>query len=170
MENQRVVKELLKLGYIDVLTYKNESLYLVNQEISLSSESLFFVDAGYKVKDSYIFPLSSPIHEIKGILLLNKYEYKEIISSSLASKFDVKIENDEKKEIIIRRQYGMRKILKSEFDSTRYILRKGFPDFPSCPYGHTFKMLGYDMQTETYVRLVSSILKNKTLNTFKYKE
>jgi hypothetical protein len=29
-------------------------------------------------------------------------------------------------------------------DTNRYVLRRGFPDFPSCPYGVEFSMLGYD--------------------------
>ena len=63
----------------------------------------------------------------------------------------------------------MRKILKSEFDSNRYILKIGFRDFPTCPYGNTFKMLGYDVETKEYVRLASAILKKKILNRVTYK-
>jgi len=67
------------------------------------------------------------------------------------------------KENSVHTQYGMRKIHKSEFDPRRYILRKGFPDFPACPYGHTFKMLGYDKEKKEYVRLTASILKASNL-------
>ena len=73
------------------------------------------------------------------------------------------------KENSVHTQYGMRKIHKSEFDPRRYILRKGFPDFPACPYGHTFKMLGYDKETKEYVRLTASILKASNLEKTTYK-
>jgi hypothetical protein len=45
-------------------------------------------------------------------------------------------------------KYGVPKVFKSEFneDPDRYVLRKGFPDFPECPYGESFSMLGYDTQ------------------------
>ena len=160
---------LKTLGYTDVLTYKDELLYLSNSEKILCATSLFFVDAGYRVDDIYIFALSSPLHEIKGMVLLSSNEYQKLMVSSLASKFMITIEN-KPNEVLIRRQYGMRKIVKNEFDSSRYILRKGFPDFPACPYGHTFKMLGYDMQKKIYVRLASAILKNSSLETIEYKE
>ena len=161
-------KILEKLGYIDILTYKNELLYLSNDEKTLCASSLFFIDAGYRLNNIYIFALTSPIHEIKGMVLLSSCEYKDLMDSSLASKFEIFIDNNPL-EVVIRRQYGMKKILKNEFDSSRYILRKGFPDFPACPYGHTFKMLGYDMQTKTYVRLAPAILKEHSLQTIEYK-
>ena len=160
---------LKNLGYIDILSYKDELLYLNNSEKTLCASSVFFIDAGYSVNDVYMFALSAPLYDIKGVVLLNKNDYKKLMLSSLASKFEIAIE-DEPNKVVIRKQYGMRKILKEEFDSQRYILRKGFPDFPSCPYGHTFKMLGYDMQEKTYVRLASAILKNSSLDTIKYKE
>ena len=160
---------LKKLGYIDVFTYKNELFYLSNSETILCASSLFFIDSGYRLNDVYIFALSAPLYEIKGIVLLNKNEYKEIMHSILASKFKIVLE-DESNNVVIRRQYGMRKILKEEFDFKRYILRKGFPNFPTCPYGHSFKMLGYDMQTKTYVRLAPAILKEHSLQTIEYKE
>lgn len=164
-----LIKELFKLGYNDILTYKSEYLYSINNYIKLSSDSLFFIDAGYKVNGVYLFPLSSPMHSIKGIVLLNEDEHSQLMASSLASKFEIEI-IEQPKEVIIKRQYGMRKILQSEFDATRYVLRKGYPDFPSCPYGHTFKMLGYDTETKTYVRLAPRILKDKQLKTLEYKD
>jgi len=163
------LNDMLKtLEYTDVLTYKDELLYLNNSEKTLYTTSLFFVDAGYSVNNIYMFALSAPLYDIKGIVLLNENEYKKLMRSSLTSKFEITIEN-KPNEVVIRRQYGMRKILKEEFDSQRYILRKGFPDFPACPYGHTFKMLGYDMQTKTYVRLAPAILKEHSLQTIEYK-
>jgi hypothetical protein len=43
-------------------------------------------------------------------------------------------------------KHGLRKVYKSEFDRDpeRYVLRQGFPDFPACPFGGAFSILGFD--------------------------
>ena len=163
------VQALEKLGYSDILTYKEDKLHLISKKKSLDAHSLFFVDGGYSLNNIYIFAISSPINKIKGLLLLSYNEYRELMDSSLSKKFTLLIEENPK-EVVIRRQYGMRKVLKEEFDPKRYVLKKGFPDFPACPYGHTFKMLGYDKQTKTYVRLAPAILRDKSLKILEYKE
>lgn len=62
------------------------------------------------------------------------------------------------------------RVHKSTFDedTSRYVLRKGFPDFPSCPFGGSFSMLGYDTKQDKYVWLSKSIIKNKDLNVVHY--
>jgi hypothetical protein len=42
----------------------------------------------------------------------------------------------------------MPKIYKSDFNDEpeRFVLRKEFPDFPPCPFGQSFLMLGYDKE------------------------
>lgn len=67
-------------------------------------------------------------------------------------------------------KYGVQKVYKAEFneDPDRYVLRKGFPDFPECPYGESFSMLGYDTHDKRYVWLVTSILKDERLHTDTY--
>ena len=164
-----VIRELLTFGYVDSITYQNSQLCIGDKEVKLNSDSLFFVDAGFRVADMYVFALSSPINEIKGLVTLNLEAYQALMATSYADKFNINIEQNPTKVVIVR-QYGMRKILKLEFDPNRYILRKGFPDFPACPYGHTFKMLGYDTQEKMYVRLTSSILKDARLEIITYKE
>ncbi len=164
-----LINELEKLGYVDIIIYNKKELYLISSQKSLDINSLFFIDGGYSLNNIYIFAISSPINKIKGILLLRYNEYKELMNSSLSKKFNLSIEENPT-EVVIRRQYGMRKILKEEFDPKRYVLKKGFPDFPACPYGHTFKMLGYDKQTKTYVRLAPAILRDKSLKILEYKE
>ena len=162
-------KKLSAYGYVDTIGYENEGLYVAQKDMLLLPDTLFFVDMGYRVLHTYIFAVSAPKYDIKGILTLELNDYHKLGTSGFAEKFNIEVEmswND----VIIRRQYGMRKIMKEEFDAKRYVLRKGFPDFPSCPYGHTFKMLGYDMQEKTYVRLASAILKNSSLDTIEYKE
>lgn len=57
---------------------------------------------------------------------------------------------------------------KFDKDSNRYVLRRGFPDFPNCPFGGDFLMLGYDTKLKIYVWLSKSIIKNKDLNVIQY--
>lgn len=62
-------------------------------------------------------------------------------------------------------KYGVRKVFKEEFNEKpdRFVLRKGFPDFPECPFGQAFTMLGYDTQEHQYVWLVTSIIRDPRL-------
>ena len=68
-------------------------------------------------------------------------------------------------------RYGVRKVRKSEFnaDPTRYVLRIGYPDFPPCPFGQGFTMLGYDTAAEQYVWLVTKVLKDDRLQRVPYR-
>ena len=57
------------------------------------------------------------------------------------------------------------KVFKDEFhrDPERYVLREGFPDFPSCPFGGGFSILGFDTAEQDYVWLVTSIIRDPRL-------
>jgi hypothetical protein len=65
----------------------------------------------------------------------------------------------------IASRYGLRKVFKKEFDGDpeRFVLRIGFPDFPPCPFGQSFSMLGFDTAEQSYVWLVTSILRDSRL-------
>jgi hypothetical protein len=67
-------------------------------------------------------------------------------------------------------RYGLRKVYKNEFDRDpeRYVLRIGYPDFPECPFGESFSVLGFDTAEQTYVWLVTSILRDSRLNRIPY--
>lgn len=67
-------------------------------------------------------------------------------------------------------RYGVRKVRKSEFnaDPERYVLRIGFPDFPECPFGQGFTMLGFDTAQQEYVWLVTKIIKDDRLQRVPY--
>ena len=67
-------------------------------------------------------------------------------------------------------RYGLRKVYKREFDRDpeRYVLRIDYPDFPECPFGESFSMLGFDTAEQTYVWLVTSILRDSRLNRIPY--
>jgi hypothetical protein len=70
----------------------------------------------------------------------------------------------------IASRYGLRKIFKEEFDGDpeRFVLRIGFPDFPPCPFGQSFSMLGFDTAEQSYVWLVTSILRDSRLERVPY--
>ena len=57
------------------------------------------------------------------------------------------------------------KVHKAKFNEEpdRYVLRKNYPDFPACPFGQSFSMLGYDKGLSRYVWLTTSILKDERL-------
>jgi hypothetical protein len=70
----------------------------------------------------------------------------------------------------IANRYGLRKVFKEEFDGDpeRFVLRIGFPDFPPCPFGQSFAMLGFDTAEQSYVWLVTSILRDSRLKRVPY--
>lgn len=67
-------------------------------------------------------------------------------------------------------RYGIRKVRKAEFnaDPARYVLRLGYPDFPPCPFGQGFTMLGYDTAAGEYVWLVTKVIKDDRLQRVPY--
>jgi len=68
-------------------------------------------------------------------------------------------------------KYGVRKVTRSEFnaDPDRYVLRIGYPDFPECPFGESVSMLGFDTAEQTYVWLVTAILRDDRLVRLPYR-
>lgn len=69
-------------------------------------------------------------------------------------------------------RYGVRKVRRAEFnaDPDRYSLRIGFPDFPPCPFGEEFSMLGYDSARQEYVWLATKIIRDDRLRRIPYNE
>jgi len=68
-------------------------------------------------------------------------------------------------------KFGLRKIYKAEFDKEpgRYVLRDGFPDAPPCPFGGHFSILGFDTAEQSYVWLVTSIIRDPRLVRITYR-
>ncbi|GGC76085.1 hypothetical protein GCM10010994_38090 [Chelatococcus reniformis] len=62
------------------------------------------------------------------------------------------------------------RLFKEEFngDPGRFVLRIGFPDFPHCPFGQAFSMLGFDTAEQSYVWLVTSIVRDSRLERVPY--
>lgn len=67
-------------------------------------------------------------------------------------------------------RYGVRKVGKAAFnaDPDRYVLRLDFPDFPPCPFGQGFTMLGFDTAAQEYVWLASKIIRDERLKRIPY--
>jgi hypothetical protein len=118
-----------------------------------------------------LFAVFIPKYELRGLIidLLGRYFYMDDqpISRMLRNvPLVTYIFDDEDPSM----KYGLKKITPSDFDAdpNRYVLRIGFPDFPDCPVGMRFSMLGFDQQTEQYVWLATSLLKDSRLNRVGY--
>jgi hypothetical protein len=162
--------ELADLGYQQSIQLKDGALFFEPKLLTLKPSDLFFIDGIYTIEQEYfILAINAPLYNIKGTILLTNKQYNELKSNNYLSQNITVLECSSNTEpIVIKRQYNMRKILANEFEEDRYILKEGFPDFPPCPYGNSFKMLGYDTKLNEYVRISSSIVKRRTLKTIKY--
>lgn len=168
---EELLFELKGLGYSQKITFKVNRLYYISKNLVFKPNDLFFVDAGFILENSqFLFAINSPLFDVKGFLQLSKYKFESLLKNGYENNFDLMMEHysSDSPAISIKRQYNMRKVSKIDFDPKRYILRKGFPDFPACPYGYAFKALGYDKIEKEYVRLSLSILKNDKIVTEEY--
>lgn len=175
-----VVKELNKLGYTEELRIMGEKLYWVEKSSKYNADQ-FEIDYAYRFESSdtpedssLIYGISIPKKGIKGILIdvfdtFSSLEENFVINKILAVKPTLLTHEDSNLDL----KFGfVPKVHKSKFneDPHRYVLRKDFPDFPACPFGQSFSMLGYDNKLEEYVWLTTSILRDKRLNTVQYKQ
>ena len=64
----------------------------------------------------------------------------------------------------------MPKIYKDIFNQNpeRFELRIDYPDMPACPFGNSFKALGFDKEKREYVWMVTSIIKDDRLKKVVY--
>jgi hypothetical protein len=130
------------------------------------------VDAAYRFElspglndASNFYAITDRKHGTKG-LLIDAFDLLEATGdtplTTLLSKTQ-ELRRDDEAEAPTR--FGLRKVAKSEFedDPDRYVLRIGFPDFPECPFGESFSMLGFDTAEQTYVWLATKILRDDRL-------
>lgn len=168
----KLIEELKKLGYTANLEGKEGKLVVPSKGLSLSPQDLFFVDAAFENLNNgmLVFAINSPLYDVKGYLIIFLEAFTALTENGYKSNFELDIVQfkNEMPSTEIKRQYNMRKVGVKEFDKDRYELREGFPDFPPCPYGHTFKALGYDKKTSEYVRLSPKTLKNENVKLNKY--
>lgn len=128
------------------------------------------VDASLRFEDgedgdaSNLYAVSDLTHGTKG-LVIDAYDvFGSEGPDQLAEQAPVDRELRRGEDDVPMR-YGVRKVSRSEFgdDPERYILRIGYPDFPECPFGQSFSMLGFDTAEQTYVWLATDILRDDRL-------
>lgn len=173
----KVVDELRLKGYSDNFVIKDNLIFStsMNQgfpEEDVMIEGAYQFDISEEAFDTQnLFAVYIPKYELRGLLidLLGMYLYMEdqAISRILSSVPLVTYVFDDDSPYS---KYGLKKISPSEFDvdSNRYVLRIGFPDFPECPVGVAFSMLGFDEQIQQYIWLATSILKDRRLKRVEY--
>jgi hypothetical protein len=171
------VDELISKGYdhdfrlskgklLDVTTNTN----ICADEISVDAAYRFEAAAGSDDR-SNLYAISARSGMVRGLLIDAFDLYQQHATDPLLKRLDIQpiaLAYDDSEGV--RSRYGVPKVFKREFDADpdRYVLRKGFPDYPECPYGEAFSMLGYDTRDQRYVWLVTSILKDERLRTERY--
>jgi hypothetical protein len=174
----KVVDELRLKGYYDNFIIKDNLIFStgMNQgfdEKEVITEGAYQFDISEEAFDTQnLFAIFIPKFELRGLIidLLGMYFYMEdqTISRVLRNVPLITYIFDDNDPYT---KYGLKKVTPSEFDdnSNRYVLRIGFPDFPECPVGVAFSMLGFDEQTQEYVWLLTSILKDSRLKKVEYR-
>lgn len=132
----------------------------INVDVSLRLES--GPDAG---DASNIYAISDPRTGTKGMLIDAFDVFDEICHRDLNEKLADGRQTTEIGDEDVPSKHGLRKVFKSEFeqDPERYVLRESFPDFPDCPFGGHFSILGFDTAEQQYVWLVTSIIRDSRL-------
>ena len=173
----KVVEELRLKGYSDDFVIKDNLIFSTGMKQGFKADDVIIkgayqFDISEEAFDTQnVFAVFIPEHECRGLLidLLGMYFYMEdeTITNILRSVPLVTYVFDDEDPF---RKYGLKKINSSDFElnSNRYVLRIGFPDFPKCPVGPAFSMLGFDEQTRHYVWLATSILKDNRLRRVEY--
>lgn len=114
---------------------------------------------------SNIYAITDPATQHKGLLIDAFDVFDELCSRELSEKLTETRQTTIVQDGDVPSKHGLRKVFKSEFESApeRYVLREGFPDFPDCPFGGAFSILGFDTAEQTYVWLVTSIIRDPRL-------
>lgn len=173
----KVVDELRLKGYSDNFIIKNNLVFSTSMDRGFFEDDVV-IEGAYQfdiIEDAFdtqnLFAVFIPKYRLRGLIidLLGMYFYMEdqTITKILRKVPLVTYIFDEQDPYV---KYGLKKVMLSDFDacSNRYVLRIGFPDFPECPAGTAFSMLGFDEQTQQYVWLVTSILRDNRLKTVEY--
>jgi hypothetical protein len=170
------VSELVKKGYDHEYRIKECQLFDLALNSSLAPSDIH-VDTALRLESgpdggdaSNIYTISDRKTRNKGLLIDAFDIFDEICNRSLSerlveNRYTAVVEDDD-----VPSRYGLRKVYKKEFndDPERYVLRIGYPDFPECPFGQSYSVLGFDTAEQTYVWLVTSILRDSRLNRIPY--
>ena len=124
------------------------------------------LESGDDAEDaSNIYAITDPATGHKGLLIDAFDVFDDVCHRDLAERLVAHRETAQAGDLDVRSKHGLRKVFKNDFDRDpeRYVLREGFPDFPPCPFGGAFSILGFDTADQSYVWLVTSILRDSRL-------
>ena len=133
---------------------------------SIQIDAALRLESGDDGEDaSNIYAITDPKTQHKGLLIDAFDVFDETCHRDLA---ELLVENRQTTlvgDADVPSKHGLRMVYKREFhqDPERYVLREDFPDFPECPFGGTFSILGFDTAEQTYVWLVTSIISDPRL-------
>ena len=133
---------------------------------SLSVDAALRLESGDDAEDaSNIYAITDPATGHKGLLIDAFDVFDELCHVDFSERLAANRETTQTGDQDVPMKYGLRKIYKTEFeqDTARYILREGFPDFPPCPFGQEYSILGFDTAEQSYVWLVTSIIRDSRL-------
>lgn len=121
---------------------------------------------------SNIYAITDPATGHKGLLVDAFDVFDEMCHPDLAERLKANRTTASTDDHDVPHKHGLRKVFKSDFelDPERYVLREGFPDFPPCPFGGAFSILGFDTAEQSYVWLVTSIIRDSRLIRTPYQE
>lgn len=167
----QAVESFVARGYDREYRVKDGLLVDLQPESPLDPRT-FRVDAALRLQSgddpedaSNIYAISDPATGHKGLLIDAFDVFDEICRRDLAERLVADRETAQVSDHHAPSKYGLRKVFKKDFDrdAERYVLREGFPDFPPCPFGEAFNILGFDTADQSYVWLVTSILRDSRL-------
>ena len=172
------IAELAAQGYTEHLQIQGETLLTAEAKTTLAPHE-FTIDAAYRFdsdefgSDSqHLFAISSARQDMKGLLIdafdMHHDAFGTPLLKKLRAHMPSSIQHDDRQDL----KYGLPKVYKVQFadDPDRYELRVAYPDFPTCPLGMAYSMLGFDNHAHRYVWLVTSIIKDKRLKRVSPKE
>lgn len=170
------VSQLESQGYTREFRIKGGGLFDLARNSVLNPEDIH-VDTAFRLVSgrdgedaSNIFAITDLKSRTKGLLVDAFDIFDEICDRGLAERLSEKRDTELLEGDDVPSRYGLRKVYKREFenDPERYVLRIDYPDFPECPFGESFSVLGFDTAEQSYVWLVTSILRDSRLNRIPY--
>lgn len=167
----KAVQSFLAKGYDREYRVKDGNL--VDLEVGSAIDACTIrVDAALRLESGHdsddasnIYAITDPATGHKGLLIDAFDVFDEICNTELTERLVEHRETLPTADQDVPRKHGLRKVLKKEFeiDPERYVLREGFPDFPPCPFGESYSILGFDTAEQSYVWLVTSIIRDSRL-------
>ena len=153
--------------------YRVKDGHLIDLELgSTLDPCAITVDAALRLESgddgedaSNIYAITDPATNHKGLLIDAFDVFDEICHRDLSERLVADRQTTPAGDEDVPSKHGLRKVYKNEFerDPERYVLREGFPDFPLCPFGGAFSILGFDTAEQSYVWLVTSIIRDSRL-------